>query len=1031
MKKIAELLFSSRLMAVIFIVFAVSMAFATFIENDFGSETSRAFVYNARWFEILLLLGALNLVGRMFTQNMFTREKLPVLIFHLAFILIIGGAAVTRYTGIEGILSIREGKSSDRFITGQAYISVSGEKNRKAAIHHYPVTFSVAGSTRFKKQFDIHGGTRVQLNVKAFIPNAVKTIEPENGGVPVAELFYADSSGRNRLVVTTGELQRTPRVAFSFEIHDTGTNVVLLMASPDSLSFIAPYPVSAAGMNGESFAILKENIPHRFIPRQLYTFNSQMIVLANYQHSGKVVHRSVPESEGIFPDAVVLEVTSGKEHKMITVCGMQGKPGQDVSFRINDQPLLINYGSVYKTMPFEVILEDFNIERYAGSGSPSAFESHVVLRDSTRKLEKQYTIYMNNILRYRGYRIYQSSYDNDEMGTVLTVNKDFTGTFISYSGYFLLTLGMIISLFSRRSRFQTIAADNKAINRKLVSYSVALTIMLSGFTWTVNAQAPSQIPAIDKEHAERFGRLLIQNNKDRISPVSSLSSDILRKVSRKTNYKGLNPDQVFLGMLAHASHWQYEPIIRASNPEIRALMGSDARYFAYADFFKNNDYVLNDRVEMAFRKKPAKRSKFDNEIIRLNERINICYMIFAGDFLRLFPVPGDSLNKWYNHNTISGLVKTADSAFVENILIYYIQQVASSSQSGDWSSPNQIIDAISLYQEKYAADIIPAVQKQKTETLLNKYDIFSFVSRYYGILGFILLIVQFTGIFYRKLNVNVPVKITKVLLFSLFILHTFGLGLRWYVSGHAPLSNGYEALTYVAWASILAGLIFSRRASITLSITAILAFLILFVAHLGWMDPQITNLAPVLRSYWLIFHVAIITASYGFLAMGALLAFINLMLMILETNTNKDYLNLHIRLFTNTIEMALTIGLYLLTIGVFLGAVWANESWGRYWGWDPKETWALITVIVYAFILHMRLIPGLKGLFAFNLVSLLGISSVIMTYFGVNYYLSGLHSYASGDAIPVPAFIYYSIGTVAVTAIMAFIRQKHLNAMVV
>ena len=109
----------------------------------------------------------------------------------------------------------------------------------------------------------------------------------------------------------------------------------------------------------------------------------------------------------------------------------------------------------------------------------------------------------------------------------------------------------------------------------------------------------------------------------------------------------------------------------------------------------------------------------------------------------------------------------------------------------------------------------------------------------------------------------------------------------------------------------------------------------------------------------------------------------------------------------------------MLTIGTFLGGVWANESWGRYWGWDPKETWALVSVLVYVFILHMRLIPALAGFYIFNLASLIGIWSIIMTYFGVNYYLSGLHSYAAGDPMPIPSFVYYLIGLTIVTAILA------------
>jgi cytochrome c-type biogenesis protein CcsB len=295
------------------------------------------------------------------------------------------------------------------------------------------------------------------------------------------------------------------------------------------------------------------------------------------------------------------------------------------------------------------------------------------------------------------------------------------------------------------------------------------------------------------------------------------------------------------------------------------------------------------------------------------------------------------------------------------------------------------------------------------------------------LIGFILLLVQFTGLFYTRIKLKVPVIASMILIITLFVFHTAGLGMRWYVSGHAPWSNGYEALIYIAWATVLAGLVFSSRSSVTLSATAIMACLILNTAHLSLMDPQITNLVPVLKSYWLVIHVATITASYGFLALGALLAFIDLLLMILQTRKNKEYLHLTIQELSNIIEMSLIVGLYLLTIGTFLGGVWANESWGRYWGWDPKETWALVTILIYAFIAHMRMVPGLKGLYALNLASLLGIGSVVMTYFGVNYYLSGLHSYAKGDPLPVPSFVYYTLVIVFLVALMAHINHRRLN----
>ena len=208
--------------------------------------------------------------------------------------------------------------------------------------------------------------------------------------------------------------------------------------------------------------------------------------------------------------------------------------------------------------------------------------------------------------------------------------------------------------------------------------------------------------------------------------------------------------------------------------------------------------------------------------------------------------------------------------------------------------------------------------------------------------------------------------------------------------------------------------------------TSVVSSLLLMVAALNWLDPEITNLVPVLNSYWLLIHVAIITASYGFLALGALLGFLSLLIMILQSNKNKSRLNLTLKELTFINEMTITVGLFMLSIGTFLGGVWANESWGRYWGWDPKETWALASMLVYIFVLHMRFIPKLKSMYAFNLASLIAFSSIIMTYFGVNFYLSGLHSYAKGDPMPIPSFVYYSIVTVTIVAVLAKWRQKQL-----
>jgi cytochrome c-type biogenesis protein CcsB len=231
-------------------------------------------------------------------------------------------------------------------------------------------------------------------------------------------------------------------------------------------------------------------------------------------------------------------------------------------------------------------------------------------------------------------------------------------------------------------------------------------------------------------------------------------------------------------------------------------------------------------------------------------------------------------------------------------------------------------------------------------------------------------------------------------------------------------------MIFISWVTLLAGFIFSRKSAFALSATAVLAGMTLMVAHLSFMDPEITNLVPVLKSYWLTLHVSVITGSYGFLGLGAILGIITMILLSLSNYKNRERISDTIDELTVINFKTLTLGLYFLTIGTFLGAVWANESWGRYWGWDPKETWSLITIIVYTLVTHSRMIPGMKDIFTFNLLSLFAFSSVLMTYFGVNYYLSGLHSYASGDPVPVPGFVYVAVIVLVSLCLAAYMKYK-------
>jgi cytochrome c-type biogenesis protein CcsB len=394
-------------------------------------------------------------------------------------------------------------------------------------------------------------------------------------------------------------------------------------------------------------------------------------------------------------------------------------------------------------------------------------------------------------------------------------------------------------------------------------------------------------------------------------------------------------------------------------------------------------------------------------------------MVFQGSLFNLYP-RAKKEDGWYAPGDDAKEYSGGDSIFIKSGFQLLLQTVSEQN----YADANQILAAIENFQAKYGGQLIPSQTKKNIEIFYNKVNPFKRVFPFYLMFGFLLLLVLFINIFRQK---QLP-KFLRVTFFSiiflLFLVHTGGLILRWYISGHAPWSNGFESVVYVAWAVMLAGFVFGRKYPMVIGTAAFLSGISLFVAHLSWMSPEITPLVPVLKSYWLTIHVSIITASYGFLGLSSFLGIMVMILIVIRKESNQQKVTGFIDQLTTINEMSATVGLYFLTIGTFLGGIWANESWGRYWGWDPKETWALITVVIYSFIVHMRLIPSLKGIFNYNMASILGFASVLMTYFGVNYYLSGLHSYGKGSADGVNPAVPISFAILAALMIWAYIKQS-------
>ncbi len=1016
MNKIKNIFFSMATMGILLSVFAVTLAAATFIENDFGTAAAKALVYNATWFNILLFLLTVNLIANIIRYKMYKLNKLPLFIFHLAFIIILIGAAITRFISFEGMMHLREGETGNTILSDKTYIEINaGDKN-----HSKAVLLSVLTPRNYSDKITINGKT-IRFKAIDFIPNARQIITESKEGNPYVSIVTSDKTGRYNILLKEGESQTIGNynIRFGGEYDSSAVNIVklgndLVITAPDTI-FTTPM----SGGQSEKFSPYQNG---EFVKRKLFSVGNINIVLTDFYKHGKISYVPYENKDINLMDVVVIEAKSGNETKIINLQGGKGYRGELSEFEINGIPVRMTFGSKEIKLPFSIKLRDFQLERYPGSMSPASYASEVTLIDEADNINMPYRIYMNHVLDYKGYRFFQSSYDTDEQGSILSVNHDYWGTFFTYLGYLLMTLGMGLALFTGKTRFSKLGKllkKNHLVNTTTILLFLATPVFVQA--QHINTHSDS-IPAIDKSQAKAFGELMVQSRDGRLKPVNTLASEVLRKVTRKSSFHGLTPDQVFLGMLADPIYWQTVPMIKVSNKEVAKVLGIKGKYASYLDFIdmQNGTYKLSDFVKSVYAKKPSKRGMFDKEVMKVDERLNICYMIYTGEMLNIIPNPKDPKARWFNPTDRPEGLSYEDSLMVTSIIPQYLNSI----KKGNYKTASELLEGLKTYQKKFGAAIMPPEKKIKAEILYNKLQIFDRLAMVYGLLGFIMIILLFIQIFKERKFINIAVKILLWITIAGFLLQTFGLGLRWYIAGHAPWSDGYESMVYIGWVTMLAGLLFSKRSLMTVAATTILTSIILMVAHLSWMDPEITNLVPVLKSYWLTIHVSVITASYGFLALGMLLGFINLILMILTGEKNLERMNKRITELTIINERTLIIGLYLLTIGTFLGGVWANESWGRYWGWDPKETWALISVLVYTFIVHMRFIPGLKSRFAFNFASLIGYFSILMTFFGVNYYLSGLHSYAKGDPAPIPQFVYYTIGIIIAVAVAAYNKEQ-------
>jgi cytochrome c-type biogenesis protein CcsB len=1040
MKQLLSLLSSMKTMAILMSIFAFAIGYATFVENDYGTITAKADIYNARWFEILIGLLTLNLILNINKYKMYTLKKAPIFIFHVAFIIILIGAAITRYVGYEGTMHIRENASSSTMISSDTYFTVDAKVGSKHELTSETIYLSKKSSNSLSSSLEIDA-KKVNVEMIEYIPDAVETTVEDKTGKAMASMMVTGTGKGEPITLVDGKFYESENFVLDFNSGESFDKMVVSLFVEDGKFFMNhTTQLSYLKMDDQTKGTLEANAKQPFTTRTLFsTAGGGFVLRTFYAHASKKTV-SNPNASAQRPgyDALRFKVSVDDVSKEVLIFGQAGRMAKEYHNEINGVDVHLSYGSKQLQLPFELKLKEFQLDRYPGSMSPASYASEVILVDKEQNIEMPYRIYMNNILEHRGFRFFQSSYDKDEKGTVLSVNHD-PGTLPTYIGYFLLTLGMFWSIFSNSNRFSQLAKKaKKAADGKAIASLVALGLFLSitpSYAEDLNPTVKTII-SFDKEHSAKFGQLVIQDSGGRMKPMDTLTTEILAKIHRSSHINvgkyTLDSNQIILGMMVKPDSYRDIKIIYTKNPEVNKIIGAaaEAKYASFAQFFTDpanmRGYKLAQLVDSAVRKEAKYRNMLDKAILKVDERVNIAYSVYTGALMRMWPKPNDVNNKWYPTIEALQTFTPENGNKLRSVAVEYFTSIDEALSSGDWTKANEAVRKLAEYQKFYGAEVYPSKNRIKAEMFYNKAYIFETLYPFYLLLGFILLILSFVKILKPSFKIATFSKITLGFLVVFFAAHTFGLGLRWYISGHAPWSNGYESMIYIGWATVLAGFIFSKRSTMTMASTSILTGLILFVAHLNWMDPQVTNLVPVLNSYWLSIHVAIITASYGFLGLGALLGFISILLFILKTKNNEKHITLSIKELNSINEMALMVGLMLLTIGNFLGGVWANESWGRYWGWDPKETWALVTILVYAVVVHLRFIKVLYSEFNFAVISLMAYSSVIMTYFGVNYYLSGMHSYAKGDPVPIPDFVPITYVVIFILIALAF-RNRTLS----
>ena len=643
-------------------------------------------------------------------------------------------------------------------------------------------------------------------------------------------------------------------------------------------------------------------------------------------------------------------------------------------------------GMKEEKLPFSLCLQKFEAKMHDGTNAVADYSSKFTVIDGDDKSEGE--VSMNNIYSHRSYRLYQSSYDEDGKGSVLAINADPYGIPVTYTGYALLFISLVWMLFDPKGGYRKLL---KSPLLKKGALMIALILSMANIQ-TLHAESATgnlQNAVLPKETAEKFGELHILYN-DRICPVQTFALDFCKKIYGARSYQGLTAEQVLSGWVFYGNTWANEPFIKIKSGEMKTAMNLPD-YASLNTFFNREmgGYTIGQYVQEYYN---GQQDKFHQQAADIDGKIQIIMELREGISLKVLPYTfTKNVKATKDHSFIKAGTTTWFSPVdklpqaVEHQHALYIRNVFSllngDVKAGNTSRVNEFFVKMKKYQEVSSGNSLPTATQYKAERINNAFPFATILFMANLTLGFIALFYTIYRMTKKKeikvLNIALP-----ILLGVSFLALTFGLALRWIISGNIPMSNGYESMLTVAWFVMLISILMQLRIRIVMVFGFLISGFFLLVSHINQMDPAIGQMMPVLNSPLLSIHVSIIMMSYALLSLTFICGIMGICL-----RSHGEELQALSRIF---LYPALTT----MGFGIFIGAIWANVSWGNYWSWDSKETWALITFMIYAVVVHTQSLPVFRKPLVYHIYITLAFLSIAMTYFGVNYFLTGMHSYA-------------------------------------